>query len=127
MLGPILYIVAAIGGGIGIYYVFRKMQIEDRDLVKKMPDHISREFKRQVWIGGIIRHAIFALAIVAAGGGLLFFNIHLEEVQSVHYSYDNYYIATGLILVGAFWLFLIINKFLKEEKGWREPPAGSKP
>jgi hypothetical protein len=121
MLNTILVIVAIVGGAIGVYFVFRRLQQEDSAIIKKHRERASREFYRQMWLGGIVRHSIFALCTVAAGGGLVMVNLNLDQSASSSFGVELYYLSAGLILIGIFWLIITTIKYARENKEWQEP------
>ncbi len=65
-----------------MYYVFRRLQQEDSAIVNKHRERANREFYRQMWLGAIVRHSIFALCTIAAGGGLLWSTKTLTNPQA---------------------------------------------
>jgi hypothetical protein len=121
MLNTILVIAAIVGGAIGVYFVFRRLQQEDKAIIKKHSDRASREFYRQMWLGGIVRHCIFALCTVAAGGGLVMVNLNLDRSESSSFGVEFYYLSAGLILIGIFWLIFTAIKYARENKEWQKP------
>jgi uncharacterized BrkB/YihY/UPF0761 family membrane protein len=121
MLNTILVTAAIVGGAIGVYFVFRRLQQEDRAIIKKHRDRANREFYRQMWLGGIVRHSIFALCTIAAGGGLAMVNLNLDQSESSSFGVEFYYLSAGLILIGIFWLIITAIKFARENKEWQKP------
>jgi hypothetical protein len=121
MLNTILVIAAIVGGAIGVYFVFRRLQQEDSAIIKKHRDRANREFYRQMWLGGIVRHSIFALCTIAAGGGLAMVNLNLDQSESSSFGVEFYYLSAGLILIGIFWLIITAIKFARENKEWQKP------
>lgn len=121
MLNTFLVIAAMVGGAIGIYFIFRRLAKEDQAIIKKHRDRASREFYRQMWLGGIVRHCIFALCTVAAGGGIAMVNLNLDQSASSNFGVELYYLSAGLILIGIFWLIITAITFAREKKEWQKP------
>lgn len=122
MLNLILYVVAFIGGLFAIIFVYRKMDKDDNAIAKRFEGKMPDAFRRQLWMGGIIRQAIFALTSIAVGGATAYVNYTLGEAGSDRFSMDTYYAAGGLLILGLFWLVLIVRKYIKEEGKWEKKP-----
>jgi len=121
MLNTFLFILAIVGGAIGVFFIFRRLQQEDKAILKKNKDRASREFYRQMWLGSIVRHSIFALCTIAAGGGIGMVNLNLDQTGSSNFGVELYYLSAGLILIGIFWLIILAINYTRENKEWEKP------
>ena len=121
MLNIFLFVIAIVGGVAGVYFIFRRLQEEDKVIIKKHKDTATREFYRQMWLGGIVRHSIFALCTIAAGGGIAMINMNLDQTESSSFGVEFYYLSAALILIGIFWLIIIAIKYARENKEWQKP------
>jgi heme/copper-type cytochrome/quinol oxidase subunit 2 len=121
MLNTFLFIIAIVGGVIGVYFIFHRLQEEDKAIIKKHKDIANREFYRQMWLGGIVRHSIFALCTIAAGGGIAMVNMNLDQAESSSFGVEYYYLSAALILIGIFWLIIVAVKYARENKEWQKP------
>ena len=74
-----------------------------------------------MWLGGIVRHCIFALCTIAAGGGIAVVNLNLDQTESSSFGVEFYYLSAGLILIGIFWLVIVAVKYARENKQWQKP------